>query len=77
MEQLTIKNLAIILAKELKKGNGDKVIVISDDNEGNGFHGLFYGITNLSELEPNDQEYYNDIITDSCEHDVDNLVLLG
>lgn len=40
---ITVKELAILAYKEVEKGNGDKHVLISDDDEGNGFHTLFYG----------------------------------
>lgn len=44
-KQITVKDLLELCKNEIKKGNGNKHIVISDDNEGNGYHGLFYGFT--------------------------------
>lgn len=44
-----VKDLARICAEELKKGNGDKKIMLSDDEEGNGYHNLFFGFTPVSE----------------------------
>lgn len=41
--QITVKELYELCKAEIAKGNGNKFIVISDDNEGNGYHGLFYG----------------------------------
>lgn len=76
MSQLTVKELYTILYKEMTKGNGDKKIVVADDNEGNAFHGLFYGITS----EPNDiketVENSNGIY-DSQEKDLNKIVILG
>ena len=46
---LTIKQLAKLCAEEIKAGNGDKKILISSDDEGNGFHGLFYPFTTAQE----------------------------
>lgn len=43
MKELTINDLAKLIKAEIKKGNGDKKILISDDEEGNGYHQLFYG----------------------------------
>lgn len=43
-KQMTISILFELCKKEIAKGNGDKNIVISDDNEGNGFHGMFLRI---------------------------------
>ena len=51
----------------------DRKIVISNDNEGNGFHGLFYGIT----FEHEDVAPYVDDIYDSCEKDPNKIVILG
>ena len=34
-----------ILENEILKGNGNRLIVISDDSEGNGYHGMWFGVT--------------------------------
>ena len=41
---LTVKVLCEELMAQVKKGNGDKHILISDDDEGNGYHTLFFTI---------------------------------
>lgn len=41
MAQLTVERLYKSLGKLVKAGQGNKKIVISDDNEGNGYHGCF------------------------------------
>ena len=54
MKTLTIAQLMADCISEVKKGNGDKKILISNDDEGNGFHELFFGITsgdNMKEME--------------------------
>ena len=48
------------------------MIVISDDNEGNGFHGLFYGFTIIEEKE---KHYYP--INDSNSDDIEKIIILG
>ena len=58
--------------EQINKGNADKIIVISDDNEGNGFHGLFYGFTII---EVKEKHYYS--INDSHSDDVEKIVILG
>ena len=45
MKTLTIAQLMADCISEVKKGNGDKKVMISNDDEGNGFHELFFGIT--------------------------------
>ena len=69
MEQMTIEMLAKLCQAEIKKGNGKKKLVISDDNEGNGYHGMYYGFTDAKEFEGE--------IYDSTEENVNNLMILG
>ena len=42
---ITIDELYSILRTERIKGNGGKKILISTDDEGNGYHPLFFGVT--------------------------------
>ena len=72
MKQLTINELLELCKKQVKKGNGDKKIVISKDNEGNGYHGLFYAFTEIKEEE---KEYYP--IYDSETKDTKKIIILG
>lgn len=76
MEQLTVKKLYLLLAQEVQKGNGDRTIVVADDNEGNSFHGLFYGITSDVTDIKEAVEYSNGIY-DSREKDPNKIVILG
>lgn len=41
----TINDLARFVNEELKKGNGEKKILISNDDEGNGYHCLYYAFS--------------------------------
>ena len=72
MPQLTIKKLKALCDKEIKKGNGERMIVISDDNEGNGFHGLFYGFTLINKDE---ESLYP--INDSVSENINEVIILG
>ena len=45
MKMRTINDLAKFVDAEIKKGNGEKMIMLSDDDEGNGYHGLYYAFT--------------------------------
>ena len=50
----TVEQLYAELGKLVKKGMGGKKILLSNDDEGNGYHEMFYGITdkkkNLQEI---------------------------
>ena len=73
MKQLTIKELKRFVDAQMKKGNEDKFIVISDDSEGNGFHGLFYQFTD----DIGSIKMLSDMIYDSAETDPNKIVILG
>lgn len=47
METITVKQLLQACKEEVAKGNGDKYILISGDDEGNSFHELFYLFSHL------------------------------
>ena len=72
MKQLTVELLKKLCELEIKKGNGKRMIVISDDNEGNGFHGLFYGFTVISKGEKD--AFF---ISDSQSEDESKIIVLG
>lgn len=72
MKQLTVKDLLAICKKEVQNGNGDRIIVISDDNEGNGYHGLFYHFTIIDE---NEKKFFQ--VYDSQETDINKIIVLG
>lgn len=67
----TVRELYKACQKEIEKGNGNKYIVISNDNEGNGFHTLFFLFTsderNVNAL----ADYFDD------KNDPRNTIILG
>jgi hypothetical protein len=42
---ITVKELAYACKAEIEKGNGDKKILLSSDDEGNEFHEMFFLFT--------------------------------
>jgi hypothetical protein len=73
---MTVKELYLELAEEIKKGNGDKYIVVADDNEGNGYHGMFYGVTSDPKMVRENIECSNGLY-DSAVEDYNKIVILG
>lgn len=73
MNGLTVKQLAKACLEQIEKGNGDKVIQITQDDEGNGYHTLFYQFTdNVDEIIACEEfGMFHDRI------DVNNTILLG
>ena len=46
---LTIKELYKLCEKEIRAGRGDNVIMLSDDDEGNGYHYWWYSFSMVDE----------------------------
>ena len=68
---MTVKELLKECQLEIESGNGDKEILISDDDEGNGYHTLYYGFTN-------DEVYINMAKpTFHDRNDTKNVIILG
>ena len=67
MHPMTVKRLYALCVEQIKKGNGDKVVVLSNDDEGNGYHECYYDFT--EDVRGND--LYGTI------EDPDNKIILG
>lgn len=78
MEQLTVQQLCnhlkMLLTNHPEIAN--KKIVISDDNEGNGYHGLFYGVT-FNEKQIKEVVECSNGVYDSQSDNPTEIVLLG
>lgn len=70
---MTVKDLLGYVQKQIDKGNGDKEILISSDDEGNEFHGLYYQFTDDYEQLKQFAEYG---LFHDC-NDPANVVVLG
>lgn len=49
MSGITVKTLKKLVDEQIKLGNGDKEVLLSCDDEGNGYHTLYYGFTTEEE----------------------------
>lgn len=70
---LTIKDLYEIVKEEMRKGNSDKKIMISNDDEGNGYHYLFYGFTSGNDMSDDDMF----VMSVDDELPFDDIIVLG
>ena len=78
--QMTVRKLLELCKEEIKKGNGDKFIVVADDNEGNGYHGMFYGFTSAYDLDRELKTFGDSVenqIYDSCYTNPEEIIILG
>ena len=69
-KQMTVNDLFELCKEAIRKGHGNKNIVLSDDNEGNGYHGMFYGFTEVT-------EGFEDEIYDSVTTSASDTIILG
>ena len=74
MRAVTVDELYRALAKARKDGFGKKKILLSNDDEGNGYHQCFYEVT--TDLEALGLSY-NDLPYGVEPEDVDDYVIIG
>ena len=80
MKQLTVYELYNCLARAIKEGYGDKKVIVADDNEGNSYHGMYYGLTYKEDEVANclDEEILGATVYDLEEDtNIDELVIIG
>ena len=51
MKALTVNDLLKECQKQIRLGNGNKTIMISQDDEGNGYHYLWYTFSTIEDYE--------------------------
>lgn len=73
MKAITIKELAELCNSEIGKGNGNKQILISSDDEGNSYHFLWSGFAE-SKQEFEDAQSFSYGLEDL---DFENYTILG
>ena len=67
---LTVSDLLKICKNAVDDGLGDKYVFISQDDEGNGFHALWYSFTTQI-------KDYADLIYQVNEEDLEDIIILG
>ncbi|MBR2492937.1 MAG: hypothetical protein IKB64_05730 [Paludibacteraceae bacterium] len=66
---MTIKQLLNFCKQEIQNGNGDCSILLSDDDEGNGYHYCWYAFTPVDE--------YTEEYVDPDINPKDKTIILG
>lgn len=54
MKPFKVKDLYQMVLHEIEKGNSDKVVMLSNDDEGNGYHYLWYAFTKGKDMQEED-----------------------
>lgn len=68
--QVTVKEMYQALGKAIKEGHGNRYLVCGDDNEGNGYHGVFFHLTPMPES-------CMDLVSDSQIMRPEQLMIIG
>ena len=76
MKPLTIKDLYDECKKQMAKGNADKVIMISDDDEGNGYHYLWYSFAKAKDI-LKDEYFDMSYMVDERIAKINDTIILG
>lgn len=71
---LTVRDLLKLCQEEIKKGHGEYSIMISDDDEGNGYHYLWFAFIEAKDLEGS-YELINSLDEDIAP--MDKTIILG
>ena len=73
MNGMTVRELFHACAEQIRLGNEDRIVQISNDDEGNGYHTLFFTFSPLSD---NATAIEDGLLHDSG-YTPDQIVLLG
>lgn len=76
MNAIKVKELRALCDEEIRKGNGNKTIMISNDDEGNGYHYLWYSFMDAKELLSDDFLDIEDMINNNIAT-LDDTIILG
>lgn len=60
MNALTVKDLYLEMKQRVLKGQGDYIVFVTDDEEGNGYHALWYNGLEVAEMEDYERESYEE-----------------
>ena len=67
----TVNELLELCKQEVENGNGDRKILLSNDDEGNGYHALYYDFTPAEEIFVDDDgEYDEDDLPYGMKYDI-------
>lgn len=71
MNALTVRELLKACQEQVSMGNGDKIVLLSSDDEGNEFHTCYYKFT----YDPEVIESMKDLFHD--DNDPNEVIILG
>ncbi len=74
MDQIKLKELYQECKKLMEQGHGEKSLVVAADNEGNGYHGMFYTLTVIT---PENAGDFSGLIGDNAEPNIHNIIVVG
>lgn len=75
----TVNELFELCKQEVENGNGDRKILLSNDDEGNGYHALYYDFTPAEEIFVDEDGEYDEDDLPYCMKDgaLEDFIVLG
>lgn len=74
MEQIKLKDLYQKCKELMDEGKGEKSLIVAADNEGNGYHGMFFTLT---EVTHENADCFRGLIGDNAEPNLYNMIVVG
>lgn len=71
---MKLKDLYQACKEQIEAGNGEKSLVVAADNEGNGYHGMFYTLTVIT---TENADGFVGLIGDNTEPNIHNIIVVG
>ena len=71
---MKLKDLHQACKRLMDAGHGEKTLVVSGDNEGNHYHGMFYTLTLIT---AENKDSFRGLIYDSTESNLENIIIVG
>ena len=59
MKPITLEQLYAAIGSEVNKGNGKKIVLVADDDEGNGYHPIYFSVTPMERFDEEDLAWCN------------------
>ena len=75
MKAINVRELKALCDEQIRRGNGNKTIMISNDDEGNGYHYLWYSFSTIEEILESDFINIKDMVSDNVAPLEDTIIL--
>lgn len=75
MKPITVSELCDLCKEQIALGNGNKSIMISDDDEGNGYHYLWFNFSKVEDILEDEYSPLNYTLNENVAPKEDTIIL--